>query len=708
MRKIVIAEKPSLARKIMDALACTGEKFTGVDGREYFLSEHYAVTSQFGHMLELKDISDYPVNRGKDMWAACNLPFFPERYEYVVREGAGRRYETIRSLVSDTGSYDEVIHCGDPDREGQILVDLVLISIGCRLPVTRPVLKTLTDEAILKAFDERKPNISFRNWRNEGLLRMYIDNDFGKNLSRYATAKTFARPALNVGRVKGAIANELYERELAIENFVPDIYFKVESSAGKVKLASSREFSKDEESGAEEYARVLNEAETKVLSVTRRRTEKKRPKLFSQTALQSRMNRLYGTSPDRTLELSQSLYEKGLLSYPRTNTEYMTTGEKDEIRAIIDAHNENGYMKFRDDKTVFDDSKIDGHSAITPTTKHISSVAVTEDEKKCYMAVAMRFMAVFCSEPCIYNRTSVEIVSSAGEKFKVSGEVPVSEGWQRFEKPDRKDNILPEMKKGDILETSFKAVKAQTKPPRRYTVDTLGKWMQNPFRKELADIKDDDDDAQLYRNIRKGLEIGTEATRSGIINTLIEKKYIALDKTVYSILPRGRFLVETCLSLGIDVSKEATARLGAHTKAVYNGEENPRDVIRQVRREISEVIALNRETATDSPENGCTARLVGRCPVCGSPVFENSKAFGCGAWRRGCRFSIWKNISGKNIDEETARSLLENRISERIGGFRGRDGRVFSARLELDGRLGVMFKDIEYEKETGNEVQNGS
>ena len=698
MRKLVIAEKPSLARKIVEALTNAGEKFKRIDGGEYFLSENYAVTSQFGHMLELKDINDYAGNEGRDMWKSSNLPFFPSRYEYVVKESVERRYETIKNLLAKTDEFDEVLHCGDPDREGQILVDLVLISLECKLPVTRPILKTLTDEAIIKAFNERKPNLDYRNWRNEGLLRMYIDNDYGKNLSRYATAKTSANPALNVGRVKGAIANELYERELAIENFVPEIYYKVESSVDGMKLTSRKEFDKDHKEDAEKYAKLLNEAETKVKSVTRKKTEKKRPKLFSQTDLQSRMNKLYNMPPDRTLELSQSLYEKGLLSYPRTNTEYMTTGEKDEVKAIINAHNDKGLMKFRDDKTIFDDSKIDGHSAITPTTKHISDVNVTEDEKKCYMAVAARFMAVFCDEPCVYDRTQVTLENSAGEEFKISGEMLVTSGWQKFEKPDKKDNILPDLQKGQVVDTSFEAIESQTKPPRRYTVDTLGKWMQNPFRKELSELDEDADDAEMYKNIRKGLEIGTEATRSGILSTLIEKKYISLDKTTYGILPRGRFLVDTCRNLGIDMSKEATARLGAHTKAVYNGEEKVSDVLTGVRQEISGVISAGRTTPPDSEDYGSRHVILGYCPRCGSPVVEGKKAFGCTSWReKGCRFTIWKTVSGKEMNAELVKVLLKDRKAERIGGFINKDGKMFSAVLELDSRYGIVFKDMEEE-----------
>lgn len=318
MKKLAIAEKPSLARSIVSALSSLGERFSkedlGNDKNAYYESNNYIVTSVFGHILELKYFEEYAENKNKNMWQADELPYFPREYEYKVKDDAKDRFCTIKNLLQRS-DIDEVIHCGDPDREGQVLVDIVLQRICCEKIVTRPMLKTLTDEAIIDAFNKRKTNDEFINWRNEGLLRSYIDYDYGFNLSRYATLKTKAKPALNVGRVIGAIVTEVYDREMSIKNFVPVDFLRITAEKDGLKLVSKQKFKVTDKANAESYAELLNSQSIIVSSVKKRQVEKNSPKLFSQTALQAVMNKRYGKYPDETLKLSQSLYEKGVTSY---------------------------------------------------------------------------------------------------------------------------------------------------------------------------------------------------------------------------------------------------------------------------------------------------------------------------------------------------------------------------------------------------------
>ena len=252
--KLIIAEKPSLGRSIMASL---GEKFTKHD--EYYCSDSYYVVPLHGHILELKDFEEYPENKGKRMWSIRNLPFFPQQYEYRISRGNKKIYDTIRKLLKQS-EVTEVIHCGDADREGQIIVDLVLEKIGNTKPVTRPFIKSTTKEGLRQAFAERRPNEEYRNINAEGKTRSYVDFDFGINLSRYASKRAGARDGLNVGRVIGAIVTEIYNRDMEIEQFVPRDYFRVESDL-EVKLVSKREFEKDEEAKAGEYADQLNQAD---------------------------------------------------------------------------------------------------------------------------------------------------------------------------------------------------------------------------------------------------------------------------------------------------------------------------------------------------------------------------------------------------------------------------------------------------------------
>lgn len=608
MKKLIIAEKPSLMRTITHALSTQGEHFEMREDGEYAESEHYFATAQFGHLLELKYPEEYPGREDLGRWKLENLPFFPKKYEYKVRSDAKKRFDTIGKLLKRS-DIDTVIHCGDPDREGQQLVDLVLRQHGNKKPVIRPQLKALTDEAILEAFRTAKPNSEYRDLFNEGMTRMCFDWDFGINLSQYVTVKTGARPALNVGRVIGAIVTEIYNRDTAIEAFIPEEYYKVVSDVeGGFRLTSKEKFEGTEQHKAEEWARRLQAGDSVVSNVREMKVTKKPPKLFSQTTLQAAMSKRFGYKPDKTLELAQSLYEKALISYPRTNTEFVAVAEKPSIKTVIDKINTKGYLEFKDSKAIFDDSKIDGHSAITVTGKHPKSLGLTEDEMNCYKVILYRFMAVFCKEPCIYNKTTV-VIDNPEEQFKVSGEVLVQPGWQRFEPkktPEKKDDddesdndrTLPKVAVGDRIETDFKAVSAETKPPKHYTVETLGKWMENPFHKEDAD---DDED---YKNILAGLSIGTVATRAPTVAKSISKGYISLRKKAYYIEPRGKFLVESCRALGIDFSAKMTADMGRRLKAVGRGNMGVLDVLSANRTDIERIIKEDKTVTRDSDEYG--------------------------------------------------------------------------------------------------------
>ena len=608
-KSLIIAEKPSLMRTIMHALGTRGEHFAGRDNGEYNESEHYMATAQFGHLLELKMPEKYPGRENLGSWRVENLPFFPKKYEYSIRDDAKKRFNTIRKLVNDP-AVDKIYHCGDPDREGQILVDLVLRECGNTKPVLRPQLKALTDEAILEAFRTARPNAEYKLVFNEGMTRMCFDWDYGINLSQYATVKTEARPALNIGRVIGAIVTEIYNRDTSIEVFVPEEYFKVISDVeGGFKLVSKERFDKNEKTKAEVWAARLQAGRSVVSDIQEKKVTKRPPKLFSQTSLQAAMSKKYGYKPDKTLALAQSLYEKGLTSYPRTNTEFIAEAEKSAVKTVIDKINRDGYLEFKDSKSIFDDSKIDGHSDITVTGKRPSSSDLSEDEKNCYLTILYRFMAVFCKEPCIYNKTTV-VIDNPLEQFKVSGEVLVQEGWQRFEpkkkaeqkKDDSEDEdderTLPKVSVGDTVTTDFQAVSAETKPPKHYTVETLGKWMENPFRKE------DSTDEEDYKNILAGLEIGTVATRANILEKAVDKGYISLKKKAYHIEPRGRFLVEATKALGIDFSAKMTADMGRDLKSVGRGNIGIMDVLNANRTEITRIIREDRNAPKDSEKSG--------------------------------------------------------------------------------------------------------
>ena len=374
-----------------------------------------------------------------------------------------------------------------------------------------------TAETVRAALAALRDEAEYDRLAAEGYARTYMDWLYGVNLTRFATLKTGT--LLRVGRVIVPIVKAIYDRDLAIENFVPETYFAVVSPIGDgAELTAKKKFTAAEKEKAQDYAKKLNEAQ----SVVKRRTAKKdnlNPgKLYSLSKLQNALGKKYKMPMDESLKVVQALYEKGYVTYPRTNSEYLATAEKDKVKGVLSALSQMGYpVEMKEKKTIFDDSKIESHSALTPTHKVPRPEALSEDEKKVYQMILRRFVAVFCSEPCVCEKTELVIATGDLEEFTLKGTVILEKGWTRFDDATRNDKILPPLQKGDVVETAFQPKEKETSPPKHYTIETLNNYLKNPFREEKAKAEEEEDDAEDYKAMFEGLELGTEATRTGII-----------------------------------------------------------------------------------------------------------------------------------------------------------------------------------------------
>lgn len=696
---LIIAEKPSLGRNIVSGIEESGkDRLAKRNG--YFEGTSYLVTWAFGHLFSLADIEEYsPLPEGKAHWCMDNLPCFPETFRFRLKNGpdkkpdAGviRQFDTIRTLCLRE-DVDTIVNAGDSDREGEIIVR-TCVSNAFGGTVTKPFrrlwLPDQTPQTIQAALEELPEEAQYDNLAREGYARTYIDWLYGVNLTRYATLKTGT--LLRVGRVIIPIVKAIYDRDMAIRNFQPEPYYavvsKAETNGEIVELVSKTKFSESELEQAKAFCLKYNEAKTVVASVKKRKTSLSPGKLYSLSTLQNLLGKKYKMPMEESLAIVQKLYEAGYLTYPRTNSEYLASAEKDKIKKILDGVRKIGYpVEFKDKKTIFDDSKIESHSALTPTYKIPAKAALSEKEFQVYSTVMRRFVAVFCSEECLAEKTEITVNTGGYEDFVLKGTVILAPGWMKYDDGGQKNRILPNLKKGDLVHTAFAPVQKETTPPKHYTIETLNNYLKNPFREEKANIETSDD-AEEYRAIFEGLELGTEATRTGIIDNAVKSEYIQLKKDVYTILPKGIYLIEALLRMQISMDKYKTSQLGKALKQVYRGEITVEDSVKLAEAEIAEVFqSVKKETSPEEDVyDGFYRDEVGVCPLCGGTVVKGRYGYGCLNYKeKNCRFTIWNTICGRVIPISAAKAILETGTTAKLTGFRSKNGKSFDARLKWD------------------------
>ena len=705
---LIIAEKPSLGRNIAAGIGPMQNR------QGYLEGNGYLITWAFGHLFSLCDIEAYRPNPdGSTRWSMENLPCFPKEFQFELRKdehkrvdaGVRRQYELIKSLCNRP-DVDTVVNAGDADREGEIIVRLC-IQNALQSPKTqkRLWLPDQTPQTVAKALTEMKEESEYDRLADEGFARTYIDWLYGVNLTRYATLKTGT--LLRVGRVIVPIVKAIYDRDMAIRNFVPQKYYsmtsKEKTNGEVVELNSKRKFDEDKYQEVLDTCRLYNETGAVVTGVKNKKDVLHPGKLFSLSNLQNVLSKKYKMSMKDSLEIVQGLYEKGYLTYPRTNSEYLATAEKDKIRQILANCAKIGYpVKFKDSKTIFDDSKIESHSALTPTYKIPSKKDLNEREMQVYSTVFRRFIAVFCAEDCVVSKSEITIAVGELETFVLKGMVVLEPGWTKYDDYNQKDKLLPRLQKGDAVNIDFKPAQKETTPPRHYTVETLNKYLKNPFKddkkaaKENADEETENsigtDDSEDYRAIFEGLELGTEATRTGIIDNARKSGYIDLKKDVYTILPGGEFLIESLLQMQINMDKYKTSELGQALKRVYHGKMSVGDSVRLAESEINEIfLKKTDESFAKNSDTGFFGDVVSKCPLCGRDVKRFKKSYSCTGYKEGCDFTVWITMCSRTISIGHLQELVENGRTEVIGGFVSpKSGKSFDAALKLENGKAVF------------------
>ena len=685
----IIAEKPSLARNIVAGIGEMKKK------NGYFENSEYIVTWAFGHLFSLCDIEDYsPLPSESKKWTLDNLPCFPDKFRFRLKkddkgkedDGVKKQFETIKALLNRK-DVDKIVNAGDSDREGEIIVRLcVNNALSENKPFYRLWLPDQTPQTVSKALSEMKEEKEYENLANEGFSRTYIDWLYGVNLTRYASIKTGT--LLRVGRVIIPIVKAIYDRDLEIENFKPEIYYalvsKAKTNGEVIELTSKYKFSAAEKAKAERCCERMNVLEAVVTDKKSKKEILFPGKLYSLTKLQNFLGKKYKMPMEKSLSIVQKLYENGYVSYPRTNSEYLATNEKDKVKQIISGVKKLGYpVVFKDKKTIFDDSKIESHSALTPTYKIPDKGSLNDDEFTVYSAILRRFVAIFCEEECYIEKSELTISLGGKEDYSIKGSMILTEGWTKYDGGDKKDKMLPKLEKGDKVNVDFHPEEKQTQPPKHYTIETLNNYLKNPFKDDKTSDENDDED---YKAIFKGLELGTEATRTGIIENAKKSGYISLKKDVYFIENGGKYLIEQLSDMNISMDKYKTSRLGQALKKVYHGEMTIDESVKMAENEIRQVFETDKNAGS-----GFYGDVIGKCPKCGKNVARGRYSYACEDFPDKCDFKINLRILGCPVPKEQAAKLLTNGKTDKMNFTSLKTGKVFSSSLKLDENKKVVF-----------------
>ena len=635
---LCIAEKPSVGRDIARVLGAT----TSRDG--YMEGNGYCVSWTFGHLCALLDPNEY--NEQWKGWNMSSLPMVPERFGIKVTndKGVQKQFNTIKTLIAQA---EMVINCGDAGQEGELIQRWVYQKAGCRVPVKRLWISSLTEDAIREGFQKLKDQSEYQHLYEAGLMRAIGDWLLGMNATRAYTLR-FAkgvgkdRQVLSIGRVQTPTLALIVKRQQEIEHFVPRTYWELKTLYRDTLFSAQLPAEEDEyaitslEQG-QKLVDSIKDLPLEITSVEKKKGMEYAPRLFDLTSLQVECNKRYGMTADDTLKVIQSLYEKHVTTYPRVDTTFLSDDIYPKVPATLrgiqdyfpqvapllplKADGGKGAGSLPKSKKVFDNSKVTDHHAIIPTGQRPDNL--TDLERKVYNMVALRFIAAFYP-PCQVANTTV--LACAGDmSFKVTGREVLEQGWREVFAKEKTDDeteeqkVLPAFRKGESGPHEPQLQEKTTTPPKYYTEATLLRAMETAGKT----VEDEE-----LRDAMKENGIGRPSTRAAIIEKLFQRKYIIREKKNIKATEVGINLIHTIISPLLK-SAELTGRWEQKLRAIERGDYTAKLFLDELKQMTSEVV---HEVKAD--KSGM------RCPVCGrGTIIRGKTRYGCSRWREGCTYA---------------------------------------------------------------------
>ena len=682
---LVVAEKPSVAQTIGKVLGATSRK----DG--YWEGEGYLVSWCVGHLVGLADASVYDQRYSK--WRYDDLPIIPEEWLYEVPKDKMQQFKVLSALMKDK-RVTELVCATDAGREGELIFRLVYQKAGCRKPFKRLWISSLEDSAIRDGFQHLRDSSEFDRLYEAALSRSKADWIVGINGTRLFS--TLYHKKLVVGRVQTPTLAMLVERDGKITTFRKEKYFNVHIQ--KDSLKASLEKLKTEEE-AKRIAEACDKKQASVSSLKKERKTVNPPKLYDLTSLQREANRYFSFTAQQTLDLVQSLYEKKLLTYPRTDSQFITDDMEGTVRQVISILCRklplfDGVAYTPDIDRISNNAKVTDHHAILPTVQveKLDIAELPESEQKILRLVATRLICA-TGEKHIYDETTMT-VSCEGSLFTAKGKTVVQDGWKGIElrfkatlkskEKEAPETVLPEVTEGDILQNVVSSVSEHfTSPPKAFTEDTLLLAMESAGNEAF------DDETE-----KKGL--GTPATRAGIIEKLVKGGFA--ERKGKSLIPTKDGLNLVCVLPEQITSPAMTAEWENTLMQIERGNADADAFLSGIAAMTSELVKAYPFLSDAEASRFDTAReTVGKCPRCGSPVYVGKGNFYCS--NRECSFCLWEDnkffsSKKKKLTKKIAKELLDKGWCRVTGLYTPKKPQLYDAVIRLDDTGGkyVSFK----------------
>ena len=676
--RLVIAEKPSMAQTIAAALGIKGKQDGYIEGGGYLIS--WCV----GHLVQLAEAAAYGEQYKK--WSFESLPILPEEWQYAVDPDKGKQFKTLKELMH-RADVSEVVNACDAGREGELIFRFVYEVAGCKKPMRRLWISSMEDGAIKAGFASLKDGQEYDALFASALCRAKADWLIGINATRLFSC--LYGKTLNVGRVQTPTLKMLTDRDAAISHFQKEKYYHVRLDLSGAEAASGRISDKAE---ADALKGACEAGKAVCVSLTREKKTAAPPKLFDLTSLQRETNRIFGYTAKQTLDLAQSLYEKRLLTYPRTDSSFLTDDMGGTAAGIIALLCEKLPFMAGADFTpeiakVLDSKKVSDHHAIIPTMELAKADpdALPESEKNILTLAGARLLFA-TAEPHIYEAVTA-VFSCAGTDFTARGKTVLAEGWKELQrryratlkdKPEAEDGenegvTLPELSEGQIFETVTASVSEHyTTPPKPYTEDSLLSAMENAGKEDMPEDTE-----------RQGL--GTPATRAAMIEKLLSAGFVER---------KGKSLVPTKDGINLAVilpdmlkSPLLTAEWESRLTEIAKGSDDPQSFMQGIEDMTRELVKQYSHITEDGKKLFAPEKeAVGICPRCKSPVYEGKKNFYCSD--RSCRFVMWKNDkffeSRRTVfSKKIAAALLKDGKAKVKGLYSERTGKTYDGTVLL-------------------------